>query len=121
MAVDQRDVAAWAARIRTHFPIAEQDIAEVAAFWFATSVGARVKDLRPHTSMSVVLCWLKAAPRGLTDPDWVELLMAIEADVASESSDEFAETLESRSFGEYVAHLASKKRPNTSFERTRGG
>ena len=121
MAVDDQDIAAWAARIRPHFSIAEQDIAEVAAFWFATNVGSRVKDLRPDTSMSVVISWLKTAPRGLTEPDWVELLMAIEEEVASEASDEFAETLESRSFAEYVAHLAAKKRPNTSFERTREG
>ena len=120
MAVDSRDIAAWAARIRPHFSPAEQDTAESAASWLATSIGPKVKELRPDTSMGTVLSWLKAAPRGFADPDWVELLMAIESEVSSELTDPFAETLETRTFSEYVAHLVSQKRPNTSLERTRG-
>jgi hypothetical protein len=111
MATDQQDFAAWAARIRPHFSLAERDIAEAAAYWIATSIGSKIKELRPGTSMSVVLSWLKVAPRSFTDPDWVELLMAIEAEVSSEATDNFAESLEARTFAEYVAHLASRKRP----------
>ena len=114
MPVDQQDVAAWAARIRPHFSAPHQDTAEAAAFWIATSVGSKVRDLRPDTSMATVLSWLKSAPHSLMDPDWVELLMAIEAEVSSEVSAEFAETIESRTFAEYVSHLVAKKRPNTS-------
>ena len=121
MAVDDRDIAAWAARIRPHFSRAEQNIAESAASWFATSIGHKVKELRPDTSMGTILFWLKAAPRGLADPNWVELLMAIESEVSSELTDTFAETLETRTFSEYVTHLVARKRPNTSFERTREG
>jgi hypothetical protein len=69
--------------------------------------------------MSTVLAWLKAAPNGHCSADWVELLMVIENEVSSEVTDEFAETIESRSFSEYVAHLVSQKRPNKSLERTR--
>jgi hypothetical protein len=119
VATDHQDLAAWAARIRPHFSPAEQDTAEAAAHWLATSIGSKVKELRPDTSMGVVLSWLKAAPRNFSDPDWVELLMAIEAEVSSEATDDFAESLEARTFAEYVTHLVSQKRPNKSLERTR--
>ncbi len=120
MATNHQDFAAWAARIRPHFLLAEQDTAEAAAHWLATSIGSKVKELRPGTSMGVVLSWLKAAPRSFSDPDWVELLMAIEAQVSSEATDDFAESLEARTFQEYVAHLVSQKRPNKALERTHG-
>jgi hypothetical protein len=121
MSVDHQDVAAWASRIRPHFSVEDQDTAEAAAYWIGTSIGPKARDLRPDTSMATVLGWLKSAPHGFMDPDWVELLMAIEAEVSSEVTDEFAETLESRTFAEYVSHLVDKKRPNKSFERTREG
>ena len=120
MATKDQDLAAYAARIRPHFPVSEQDTAEVAAYCLATVIGPKVKELKPDTSMSTVLTWLKEAPSGLCSPDWVELLMAIELEVSSEVSDDFAETIESRRFSEYVAHLVSQKRPNKSLERTRG-
>jgi hypothetical protein len=112
MAIDDRDLAAWAARIRPHFSVAEQDTAEAAAYWFATSIGSKVKELRPDTSMGAVLSWLKAAPRGFSGLDWVELLMALEAEASSEVTDEFAEKIETRTFADYVSHLAARKRPN---------
>jgi len=120
MPIDHQDVAAWASRIRSHFPAHQQDTAEAAAFWIATSIGPKVRDLRPGTSMGTVLEWLKSARHGFKDPDWVELLMAIEAEVSSDVTDEFAESLELRTFEKYVSHLVAKKRPNTLFERTRG-
>ena len=119
MATDHQDFAAWAARIRPHFSMAELDTAEAAAYWLATSVGSKVKELRPDTSMGVVLAWLEAAPRSFSGPDWVELLMAIEAEVSSEAADDFAESLETRTFAEYVAHLVSRKRTDKLLERTR--
>jgi hypothetical protein len=114
MPVDNADLAAWAARIRPHFPVAERDIAESAASWLANSIGPKVKELRPDTSMETVLSWVKAAPHRFSDPNWVELLMAIELEVSSELTDEFAETLEARTFAEYVSHLASRKRGSFS-------
>src|SRR6185295_6071896 len=119
VAVTDQDLAAYAARIRPHFPVSQQDTAEVAAYCLATIVGPKIKELKPDTSMSTVIAWLKEAPSGLCSPDWVELLMAIEIEVNSEVTDDFAETLESRKFSEYVAHLVSQKRPNKSLERTR--
>ena len=120
MAITDQDLAALAARIRPHFPVSQQDTAEAAAYCLATAVGTKIRELRPDTSMSTVLAWLKAAPNGLCSPDWVELLMVIEEEVSSEVTDDFAETIESRNFSEYVAHLVSQKRPNKSLERTRG-
>ena len=121
MAITDQDLAAFAARIRPHFPVSQRDTAETAAYCLATAVGQRIRELRPETSMSTVLAWLKAAPKGFCSPDWVELLMVIEEEVSSEVTDDFAETIESRSFSEYVAHLVSQKRPNKSLERTREG
>jgi hypothetical protein len=121
MATNQQDLAAWAARIRPHFAPAEQDTAEVAALWLATSIGPKVKELRPDTLMGAVLSWLKSAPHSFADSSWVELLIAIESEVSSEATDKFAELLEARTFREYVAHLVSRKRPNKSLERTREG
>jgi hypothetical protein len=120
MAITDQDLAAYAARIRPHFPAAQQDTAEAVAYCLASVVGPKIKELKPDTSMSTVLAWLKETPSGLCSPDWVELLMAIELEVSSEVTDDFAETLESRRFSEYVAHLVSQKRPNKSLERTRG-
>ena len=71
--------------------------------------------------MSAVLASLRAAPKDFCSPDWVELLMVIEEEVSSEVTDDFAETIESRSFSEYVAHFVCQKRPNKSLERTREG
>ena len=71
MPIDHQDVAAWASRIRSHFPAHQQDTAEAAAFWIATSIGPKVRDLRPGTSMGTVLEWLKSARHGFKDPDWV--------------------------------------------------
>ena len=47
--------------------------------------------------------------RGASADRRVELLVAIEAEVSSESTDDFAESLEARTFAEYVAHLASSE------------
>lgn len=116
MAIDARDIGAWAARIRPHFPAPMQDTAEAAAYWLATAIGPQVKDLRPDTRMATVLGWLKVAPRRFSDPDWVELLMAIEAEVSSEISDAFAETIEHRTFREYIGHLVAQ-RPDRSTRR----
>ena len=75
------------------------------------AVGSRVKELRPETPMSKVLDWLKDdANRRNTSLDWVELLMAVEEEVSSETTDAFAETLEQRTFREYVEHLHAQRR-----------
>ena len=119
MPVTERDIEAWAARIRPHFPATQQDIAEIAARVIAAEVGPNVKALRPDTSMATVMSWLKETQRGVFSPDWVEILMAVELESKSEVTDAFAEALETRTFGEYIEHL-TKMRPNKSFERTRG-
>jgi hypothetical protein len=109
--VTEQDLEAWAARIRPHFEPRLQDIAESAAGVLVRAVGSRVKQLRPETPMAKVFDWLKddQSRRGAS-LDWVELLMAVEYEVSSEATDAFAETLEQRTFREYVEHLHAQRR-----------
>jgi hypothetical protein len=109
--VTDQDLEAWAARIRPHFEPRLQDIAETAAGVLVLAVGSRVKELRPETPMVEVLAWLKDdANRRSTSLDWVEILMAVEKEVSSEATDAFAETLERRTFREYMEHLHDQRR-----------
>lgn len=59
--------------------------------------------------MAEVLSWLKEDARA-SSLDWVEILMAAEEEASSESTDAFAETLEQRTFREYVEHLNANRR-----------
>jgi hypothetical protein len=59
--------------------------------------------------MAEVLGWMKEDTR-VASLDWVEILMVIGAEVSSESTDAFAETLEHRTFREYVEHLHANRR-----------
>ena len=109
MPVTDRDLEAWAARIRPHFEARLQDIAEVVASVLVLYVGSRIKDLRPETRMAEVFSWLKEDARG-SSLDWVEILMAVEEEASSEATDAFAETLEQRTFREYLEHLHANRR-----------
>jgi acyl carrier protein len=108
MPVTERDFAAWAARIRPHFEPRLQDTAETVARMFAPSVGSKLKDLRPETRMEELLQWVKES--GRSSLDWVELIMFIEEELPSEVSDEFAESLELRTFRDFVEHLHSRRK-----------
>jgi hypothetical protein len=109
--VNDRDVEAWAARIRAHFEPRFQDIAESVALVFVDAVGPRIKDLRPGTRMGQVLSWLEDEKRsGASSLDWVEILVATQDEASSEATDAFAETLEQRTFREYVEHLYANQR-----------
>lgn len=110
MAVSELDRQAWAARIRAHFEPELRDIAEAVAAALVEAVGPRIKQLRPETPMAEVLRWLKEERAGAGSLDWVELLMVIEEVVPSEVTDAFAETLEQRTFREYVEHLHANRR-----------
>jgi hypothetical protein len=109
--VTDQDLEVWAARIRPHFEPRLQGMAEAVAAVLVLAVGSRIKQLRPETPMSEVFSWLKddASPRR-TSLDWVEMLMAVEEEVSSEATDAFAETLEQRTFREYVEHLDAHRR-----------
>jgi hypothetical protein len=109
--VTDHDLEAWAARIRPHFEPRLQDIAEAAAAVLVLGVGSRIKQLRPETPMGEVFSWLTDdASSRRTSVDWVEMLMAVEEEVSSESTDAFAKTLEQRTFREYVDHLHAHRR-----------
>jgi hypothetical protein len=88
-----------------------QDLAEDVAAVLGHAIGAQVKHLYPETRMADIVCWLKESTGSLgASLDWVETLMAAEERVSSASTDEFAETLERRSFGEYLEHLHAHRR-----------
>ena len=109
--VTDRDLAAWAAEIRSHFEPELQDVAGGAARVLVRAVGHRIRRLRPETRMAEVVSWLKdAESRRSTSLDWVEILMAVEEELSTETTDVFAETLEQRTFREYVEHLHAHRR-----------
>jgi hypothetical protein len=110
MPVTDRDLDAWAARVRPYFDPKLQDIAEAAAGVLVRAVGSRIKQLRPETPMAEVVGWLKDENRRSTSLDWVEIMMAVEERLSSETTDAFAETLEQRTFREYVEHLHAHRR-----------
>lgn len=56
-----------------------------------------------------VFTWLKGEARR-TSLDWVEVFMAVEEEVSSQTTDAFAQTLEQRTFLEYVEHLYANRR-----------
>ena len=61
--------------------------------------------------MEEVMLWLKdAEEQGSASLNWVEILMAMEEEASSEVSDAFAETIEQRSFREYVEQLHARRR-----------
>lgn len=111
MPLDDRDLERWAARVRPYFEPPLQDVAEGAAAVLVMGVGSRIKELRPETPMADVVSWLKdARDTGSASLDWVEMLMAVDEEVSSEVTDAFAETLEQRTFREYVEHLQANRR-----------
>jgi hypothetical protein len=60
--------------------------------------------------MADIVCWIKDSTGSPgASLDWVETLMAVEEGVSSEVTDEFAETLEQRTFGEYLEHLHARR------------
>jgi hypothetical protein len=111
MPISDRDIEAWAARIRPHFEPPLQDLAEHAAIVFAPIVGPRIKFLRPETSMADMLRWVTEAQVDSHSPiKDVELLMAAEGEVDSKMPDAFAQNIGDRTFREFVEHLRANNR-----------
>jgi acyl carrier protein len=100
----------WAARIRLHFEPPLRDAAEKVTRMFVPYVGSRIKDLRPETRMSELVGWMNDADSGggSASLDQVELIMAIEVELESDITDEFAEHFEEQTFRQVVAHLAAR-------------
>jgi hypothetical protein len=102
--IEQRQIRA--VRIRSRFQPHLQDIAEVTAAVLGRAIGAQAKHLYPETRMADIVQWLKDSTRsGRASLDWVEVLMEVEERASCELTDAFAETLERRTFGEYLEHL----------------
>jgi acyl carrier protein len=69
-------------------------------------IGVRPTLLRPETPMREIIAWFQESKNsGLASLEMVELFMLIEEELRCDLTDEFAETLEQRTFGEYVSHL----------------
>lgn len=80
VALTDRDLAAFAARIRPHFESELRELAEHLALRYAHLVGSRVKDLRPETTIDEIASWPRTPDSILEDLAYseIELLLALE-------------------------------------------
>lgn len=105
MTLTEQDLKAFAARIRPHFYPPLQDIAEEFALLIAQTAGARIKELRPETTLDQILEWV-----GTDSMDRIEVMMAIEAELAFEIPDEYAEHSSVTTFRHLVIQIARARR-----------
>jgi acyl carrier protein len=111
MPVTEEDLEAWARWVGLHFEPPLKETAVAVAYAVVRTVGVRPTLLRPETPMREITAWLQEAKdSGLASLEMVELLMLIEEETRCDLTDEFAETLEQRTFGEYVSHLHAHRR-----------
>lgn len=84
MNITRSDLEMFAARIRPHFEPTLRETAYLAALEIAYVVGAKVKELRPETTLAEIWAWLDShdpLQGTLHDSlDTVELAMALEAE-----------------------------------------
>ena|SRR6186713_1852211 len=107
MAVTQHDIEQFAARIRPHFPPQLRDIAFDLAHAIARVVGARVKLLRPETTLAEIFAWL--AESDSSSLDQVEWIMALEEELGLEVPDELAARIDQATFRELVEKVARRR------------
>jgi hypothetical protein len=113
MAITEADVEMFAARIRPYFAPDLRDTAFSLALSIARVVGAKVKVLRPETTLDEIIEWL--APHYAEEKDSlekVELIMAIEEDLGAAFvlPDELASRSGAATFRELIQHVAAKMR-----------
>src|SRR5262245_17703215 len=101
MALTDQDLRAFAAGIRPHFIPPLQDIAEEFALVIARGAGARVKELRPETTLDEIIAWFDGGSL-----DGVEMIMAMEEELAFEISDEDAGRSSFTTFRQLVIQIA---------------
>jgi hypothetical protein len=106
VAVTERDVELFAARIRAHFVPEQRDIAYELAYDIARLVGARAKLLRPDTTIDEILGWVaEEQPFGPESLDKVEWIMALEVDLPGlKLPDEFASRTDGTTFRDLVEY-----------------
>ena len=111
MAVTEHDIEQYAARIRLHFAPQLRDVAYDLAYGIAKLVGAKVKSLRPETTLAEILHWLQEDNPFPSDSlDQVEWVMAMEEEFEFEMPDTFAAKTATTTFRDLVEHVARKRR-----------
>ena len=102
MTLAEYDLQLHARRVRAHFPVALQDIAEELALQIARCAGTNAKLLRPQTSLEEIFTWLGSL-------DAVEAAMGWEDQFGEELAD--GGIAQSRAtFGELVRRTAARRR-----------
>jgi acyl carrier protein len=111
VAVTERDVELFAARIRPHFPPEQRDIAYQLAYDIARLAGPKVKLLRPDTTIDEIWSWMaKEEPFGAGSLDKVEAIMALEEELGLEVPDKLASRSDRATFRELVEHRAKRSK-----------
>ncbi len=112
MAITERDLELYAARVRWHFPPELRDTAFNLAYSLACRVGPKVKGLRPETPLDEIIYWLGPLyVQGKDSLDNVEKIIAMEVDLGSAFvlPDELASRADTVTFLELVRHVARKE------------
>ena len=99
----------FAARIQPHFEPELRDVAYELALGIAQCVGAKVKLLRPETTMREVFEWINAVEPFPTSLDQVEFVMALEEEFEISIPDEIA-AKDEITFRDMVLIRARKRR-----------
>ena len=113
MAVTERDIELFAARIRLHFPPDQRDVAYELAYGIARVVGARVKRLTPETTIDEIVRWIESEePFGPCDSlDKVEWIMALEEELPGlDIPDDLASRTNRTTFRDIVERRAKHRR-----------
>ena len=111
MALTERDVELFAARIRPHFPPEQRDIAYQLAHDIARLAGAKVKLLRPGTTIDEIWSWMaKGQPFGADSLDKVESIMVLEEELGFEVPDKLASRSDRATFRELVEHRTQRSK-----------
>jgi acyl carrier protein len=118
MPISDKDLASFAARIRPHFEPELRDAAEELALRIAYLAGARVKLLRPETTVRELREWcdfeeapvVETGSLGSDSLDTVELVMALEEELGPANPHELASTCDTETFRDLVVRNAKRRR-----------
>lgn len=110
MALTNKDIEAFAARIRPHFEPELRDIAYELALGIARCVGPKAKELRPETTFDEIFKWFDGPDPFPSSLDQVEWVMALEEEFGIELPDSMAGQSKLGTFRELVLERARKRR-----------